>query len=103
MESVGQVGLEGGLVRTFALAAVLIVDSGLLVAVIVWPWLIAAGVAAVMRLGLAGAVNDRDIDEVVDAAVRTGMPDLLARWLRPRVRPPSRPRWPYGGNTQEMR
>lgn len=68
---------------TFALAAVLIVDSGLLVAVIVWPWLIAAGVAAVMRLGLAGAVNDRDIDEVVDAAVRTGMPDLLARWLRP--------------------
>lgn len=80
--------------RTYALAGVLIVDSGLLVAVIVWPWLIAAGVLVVMRLSGGAAVNGRDIDEVADAAVGIGMPDRLARWLRPRYAGPGR-----GGRT----
>lgn len=68
--------------RTFALATVLIVDSGLLIAVIVWPWLIAAGVLVAMRL--SRAANGRDIAEVANAAVGIGMPTRLARWLRPR-------------------
>lgn len=61
-----------------------IADVGLLVAWMVWPWLFVAVHAAVMRLGLAGAVGGRDIDELVDAGVGLGMPDRLERWLRSR-------------------
>lgn len=76
---------EEGVVAALVLVAVLIVDVVLLVALIVWPWLFAAVVAAVMRLGLAGVVNDRDVEEVVDAALGRGMPERFARWLRPRL------------------
>lgn len=66
---------------TSFLSVILVADVGLLVALIGWPWLFAAVVAVVMRLGLAGAVSDRDVGEVVDAAVGRGMPDRFARWL----------------------
>lgn len=70
--------------RIFALATVLIMDSGLLIAVIAWPWLIAAGVLVAMRLSPSAVANGRDVDEVANAAVGIGMPTRLARWLRPR-------------------
>lgn len=82
------------MVKTFALAAVLAVDAGLLVAVIVRPWLIAVGVLVALRLSRGeGSEKARDFEEVAVAAVGIGMPYRLARWLRPR----------HGRNTQEER
>lgn len=65
----------------FGLMAAAIIAAVLAVSLLKWPWLFAAGLVAVMRLG---AVNGQYIDAAVDEAVGWGMPDRLARRLRPR-------------------